>query len=236
MRIMYWLAGLIAITQILPAQDSEAAPAPYPPSCNRFRIEATPVLSLKQRFCLWTDRSLTSGEGLMGALAGAGFAQVTDRSSDLRKGVPGYAIRASTRYAQSVSKGMGEVVGGYFNREGMRRELGPWQRTPKGSSFGKRVGHVLAAPLWNYADDDATSAVREKRFALSRVAGGLASGFVGMAWEPDRVNTPGRALRRSASAYGGYWVSSFFAEFGNDLMRFPRLLFPQRNPYGAPGK
>lgn len=206
------------------ASAPTSAPLPYPPQCNLYRMEATPVLTVKQRFCLWSDRSLTSGEGLMGAFAGAAYSQFTESSADRRKGFAGFTERASTRYAQSVSKGLGEVLVGYVNREGIRRELGPWQRTPKGTKFGRRLAHAFAAPLWNYADDDATSKVREKRFAFSRISGALASGYVGMAWTPDRLNTPGRALRRSASAYGGYWSSSLFNEFGDDLMQLPRML------------
>ncbi|MEO8127172.1 MAG: hypothetical protein ABI822_08775, partial [Bryobacteraceae bacterium] len=205
------------------AQTTQGGLKFYPPPCNLYRIENTPVLSLRQRLCLWTDRSLTSGEGIMGAAAGAAFAQFTDRSSDLQKGLAGYAERFGTRYAQSTSKGLGEVFAGYLNHEGMRRELGPW-KAPPGSSFGKRLGHAFAAPLWNYDDDDATSAKRGKRFAVSRVAGALASGFVGMAWTPDRLNTPGRALRRSASAYGGYWSSSLLSEFGDDILKLFRRL------------
>ena len=154
----------------------------------------------------------------MGALVSAGYSQFTEKSADRQKGFAGYGERFGIKYAQSVSKGMGEVLVGYANHEGMRRELGPW-KAPAGSSFKKRLGHAFAAPLWNYDDDDAASKSRGKRFAASRVAGALASGFAGMAWTPDRLNTPSRALRRSASAYGGYWGSSMLTEFKDDLLK-----------------
>lgn len=221
----FLLAAVTASHIGLMAQTSASGVVskPSPPACNLYRIESTPVLSLTQRICLWTDRSLTSGEGLMGAAIAGAYSQLTERSSDRRKGFPGYAERFATRYAQSTAKGLGEVFGGYVNHEGLRRELGPW-RSPAGAGFGRRFAHALAAPLWNYEDDDAFRKDRRKRFAFSRVAGALASGFVGMAWAPDRLNTPGRALRRSASAYGGYFSSSLFNEFKGDLMKLFRKM------------
>lgn len=196
----------------------------FPPLCNLHRLENTPVLSFQQRMCLWADRSLFGRETVLGAATSALASQITESAAVRRKGLKGYGERFGTRYAQSTAKGFGEVLGGYLNHEGMRRELGPW-RTPAKGGLGRRILHAAVAPLWNYEDDDAHSQYRGKRFAFSRVAGALASGFVGMAWSPDPVNTPSRALRRSASAYGGYFMSSFRTEFGGDVMKlFKKLL------------
>jgi hypothetical protein len=166
---------------------------------------------------MWVDRSVFSGEGLAGAVTGGAYSQFTERSTDRGKGVAGLATRIGTRYAQSTAKGAGETLGGWIGREDMRREAGPW-RPVHDQSFKARLGHALVAPFWNYSEGPASQR-RTKRFAVSRVAGALASGFMGMAWAPDRLNTPGRALRRSASAYGGYFSSSLLKEFGPELRK-----------------
>lgn len=215
---LLWLAPLGTGAQTF---DPALASKPEAPACNTYRIEETPQLDLKQRLCLWTRRSIFSGEGISGAMVAAGAAQFRDDAADLRKGAAGYAIRFSTRYGQSVAKGMGETIGAYLNHEGARRELGPWKPRPN-QPFGRRLAGALAAPFWNYDDDDPRNPHRRKRFAVSRIAAAFAGGFAGMAWTPDRLNTPGNALKRSGRAYGAYFSSSLWQEFRPDLAKLIR--------------
>lgn len=225
MRPILLLVVVMAGIPSLFAQNA-AEPNVQVPACNHYGIAAADSVRLSQRFCMWVDRSVGTPEGFSGAVAAGLFAQVRERSTDRAKGIVGVGERVGTKYGQSAAKGMGELIGGFVNREDPRREFGPW-RSQRGRSFGARLGHALAAPLWNYENAGHTGddRNRRKRFAFSRVAGAFGSGFSGMAWSPDRLNTPGRALRRSASAYGSYFASALLVEFKADLTAIPRRLF-----------
>jgi hypothetical protein len=67
--------------------------------------------------------------------------------------------------------------------------------------------------------------------AFSKMAGASSSGLVGLAWYPDRLNTPGQVLARTGSAYGGYLASAIFQEFQADIFHgIGKLLGSDRNP------
>lgn len=215
MRYVLNVSILLCFAAVAEAQN---AALPATPSCNLYLMAKEPTLTLKQRLCMWTDRSLLNRESFSGAFVAGVYSQFTERSDDRGKGMAGLATRVGTKYAQSTAKGLGETFGGWIGREDLRKELGPWKPRP-GSKFGARLGYALSAPFWNYREAPIRTNSPRKTFAWSRVAGAFSSGFVGMAWAPDRLNTPGRALRRSASAYGGYFSSSLLNEFGRDLRK-----------------
>src|SRR4051794_30022128 len=102
MSITSFLKAMILAYTVNAAFGQDVSKRFHPPACNLYRIEDTPVLSLKQRFCLWEDRSLFNSETFFGAALGGAYSQLTERASDRQKGFLGYWERTGTKYAQST--------------------------------------------------------------------------------------------------------------------------------------
>src|SRR5207249_2355724 len=137
------------------------------------------------------------------------------------QGVVGFSKRFGTRVAQSATKGTSEaIVDAIFHED-------PRFFPSRKQGFGPRVGFALKH----------TFIVRHNNgkeyLSAGRIAGTFSSGFIGMAWTPDPINSTQNALVRSGTAWGGILASSLFKEFQPDLMKLISSIF--RRPPKARG-
>src|SRR5205823_3742940 len=95
--------------------------------------------------------------------------------------------------------------------------------------FWKRFGFALTHTLIVKNDNG------HEQLSAGRIAGAFSSGFVGMAWTPDPINTTRDALVRSGTAMGGVLAGSMFKEFQPDLMKLASGIF-RRPPKAASNK
>ena len=72
-----------------------------------------------------------------------------------------------------------------------------------------------------------------KKFSAGRLVGAFSSGFVGMAWTPDPINTTANALVRTGTAMGGVLAGSMWKEFQPDLSKLASSIF-RRPPKATP--
>ena len=209
--------------------------APPQPKCNSYVVQKTVTerpkdFSFKQRSCTYLGK-LISGQAFFGPLFMGGVAQFRDDPIEWGQGMKGYLRRVGTRYAQGVAKSTGEFVVSSVLRENPRYE------PSTDTHFWKRAGHGLASAFvvrhLRHCDNDDTGDLSHchRWPALSRMIGAASSGVVGLAWYPDRLNTPGQILARTGSAYGGYVASGIFSEFQADIFRlFGKLVGSDKSP------
>jgi hypothetical protein len=185
---------------------------PVPPQCNSYIVQKTitenpGALSAKQRFCIYADK-IISGEAIFGSAFFAGVAQLRDDPPEFEQGTAGYFRRFGTRYAQGVAKTTGESLAAAFFSEDPRYHPSPgkgfWTR------FGRAASSLAVAQHLNGS----------RWPAISKAVGAASSGTVGLAWYPDRLNTPGQVLARTGSAYGGYLASAIFQEFQGEIFHY----------------
>lgn len=243
--LIFLIARMCALAQdtFAPApQQKTDDPWAHRPVCASLFLASEYRLSQKQRACDWIQNRLLSPAALAGAAAAATLSQFTERSSDRGKGTPGFTTRFSEDFAQSAAKSTGAYLGGLIFQEDPRR-VPPYLVLRGGTpphGFWSRTGHALIGNFISYRcvgelpsqtpggkpQDICGAASQIRRVpALSRILGSLASGFSSELWQPDRLNSPGRALRRSASAYGATFGSSLFTEFKPDIARFGGKFF-----------
>src|SRR5215471_6658546 len=177
------LLSVAASAQQLP--EAPLLPEPRPPDCNNYIMQNTPVFNAKQRACHYVS-NIISPSGTFGSAFFAGIAQWRDDPPEWGQGMQGFGRRFGTRYAQGIAKSTGEFVFGEVFREDPRM-----LPSTKAGFWGRSL-HALVNPL--------VVEVPKKRFAVSRLAGALSSGFAGRAWYPDRLNSIGQAFARSGSA------------------------------------
>jgi hypothetical protein len=185
---------------------------PDPPACNSYIITKTLTenpgdLSTKQRFCIYTGK-VFSGQAIFGPAFMAGVAQFRDDPPEWGQGTRGYLRRFGTRYAQGAAKTTGEFVTGTLLSEDPRYRPSP------GSGFWKRLGRAATSLV-------VSQHLNGSRWpAISKAVGAGSSGAIGLAWYPDRLNTPGQVLTRTGSAYGGYFASAVFEEFQGEIFHY----------------
>jgi len=201
-------------------QDGED-PYARRPVCASMFLNSEFQLSKKQITCDWIQKRMFSPTALVTAAGTAVFSQITERASDRGKGMPGFMTRFSENFAQNAFKSTGAYLGGALFREDPRRNP-PYlamrtQPPPRG--FWKRTGYALKMNVMSYRCTGACTSESDIKTvpAFSRVAGSFASGFSSELWAADRLNSPGRALRRSASAYGSTFMNSLFIEFQPEI-------------------
>jgi hypothetical protein len=219
-----YLVLFIAATSVTAARGQQGDdPFPYRPVCASMFLKSEYQLSGKQRACDWIQNRMFSYTSMAGAAAGAMFSQFTERSTDRGKGTTGFSTRFSENFAQSAFKSTGAYLGGMILGEDPRRDPPYLVRLtePHPKGFWKRTGHALMMNFVSYrcVGSCLTEGDIKKVPAISRMIGSFASGFSSELWAPDRLNSPGRALRRSASAYGMTFAGGFFAEFKPELSR-----------------
>ena len=168
----------------------------------------------KDRVCYWWTGSFNAGM-LFGAAFNTALDPVINGSSNRYwgQGAEGFSKRFGTRVAQSMTKGTGQAVVGALFREDPRfyesRKQGFWPR------FGFAVEHTLIVK-----NDDG-----REQLSAGRIAGAFSSGFLGMAWTPDPINTTSNALVRTGTAMGGVLAGSLWKEFQPDIAKFASALF-----------
>ncbi len=177
-------------------------------------------ISPRDKGCYWWTNSL-SAQVIFGAAFNTALDPVFNGSTDRYwgQGAEGFAKRFGTRVAQSTVKGTSQAVVGALFREDPRfyesRKEGFWPR------FGFAVTHTVIVK------NDSGG----QQFSAGRVAGAFSSGFVGMAWTPDPINTTQAALVRTGTAMSGVLAGSLWKEFQPDIMKLVSGIF--RHPPNA---
>ncbi len=168
----------------------------------------------KDRVCYWWTSSFSGGM-VFGAAFNTALDPIFNGSSNRYwgQGAEGFSKRFGTRMAQSMAKGTGQAVVGSLFHEDPRfydsRKQGFWPR------FGFAATHTLIVK---------NDGGREQ-LSAGRLAGAFSSGFLGMAWTPDPINTTSNALVRTGTAMGGVLAGSLWKEFRPDISRFVSGLF-----------
>jgi hypothetical protein len=215
-----WPQGTIEPEPVYPANR---------PACISFFLKNDYRLTLKQKACDYIQNRFITPTSLAGAAWSAGYSQMTEKPEDRGKGTSGFMTRFATNQAQSSMKATTEFLVGLVSREDPRRAppyLAPFDpnRLPvrPARGFWNRTRRAVMSNLVSYRCVDQCTKAEDVRatFAAAKIAGSFASGFSSMLWAPDRLNTPGRALRRTASAYGGTFANSLFIEFRPEIAAF----------------
>jgi len=214
--------------------------APPEPQCNSYVIAKTVLyhpsaFTFKQRACTYGGK-LISGQAFFGPIFMGGVAQLRDDPPEWGQGMKGYMRRVGTRYAQGTAKSTGEFVFSSILRENPRYE------PSRDKTFWKRLGHSLSTVVVTYHLGDCGKEENDRESlsnchkwpAVSKMVGATSSGLVGLAWYPDRLNTPGQVLARTGSAYGGYVASAVFSEFQAALFRIFGKLVGSDRKYPSP--
>jgi hypothetical protein len=199
-----------------------------PPPCNSFTMQEAERLTWHQKFCYFSENRVLTGSAVFGSLFFSGVAQIRNDPKEWNQGVEGYAKRVGTRYAQGLAKSTAEFLAGALNREDPRSSPpatpGKASNKPESFTLKHRVGSALLRTVWTRRYNGTHG------IAFSKIAGALTSGFIGNAWYPDRLRTPGQAFARSGSAMGGYVMSSLFSEFQPDVFGMVKKLLGLGNP------
>lgn len=172
-------------------------------------------MSLRDKRCYWWTHSF-NGTMVTGAAFNAALDQWVKNSTNNEwgQGAAGFSRRFGTRVSQSMAKGTGQALGGMLLHEDPRLYASHKE------GFGPRLGFALSRTFIVRVDcNPEFDTTCKERLAVGRLGGAFASGFVGMAWTPDRINTPQRALIRSGTAMGGVMAGSLWKEFQPDIMR-----------------
>jgi hypothetical protein len=171
-------------------------------------------MSNKDKACYWWTHSFNA-EMIFGAAFNTALDPIFNGSTDKYwgQGAEGFARRFGTRVTQSMAKGTGQALIGAAFKEDPRfyvsRKQGFWPR------FGFALTHTLIVKNDN----------GRQQLSAGRIAGAFSSGFVGMAWTPDPINTTQAALVRSGTAMGGVLAGSLWKEFQPDVMKLASNIF-----------
>jgi hypothetical protein len=219
------LLTLLVGTAVVSAQISASAAASsgernLPPTFHCGDRADLPMTG-KDKTCYWWVHSFNAQMILGAAFNGLLDPYVNNRTNDYwGQGAAGYFRRFGTRVSQSMAKGTGQAIFGGIFREDPRfypsRKEGFWPR------FGFAFVHTFVVKHNN----------GKEYLSVGRFAGSFSSGFVGLAWTPDPINTNRAALVRSATGMGGVLAGSMWKEFQPDVMKLVSSIF--RRPPKAP--
>lgn len=171
-------------------------------------------MSPKDRVCYWWVNSFNA-QMIFGAAFTTALDPIFNGSTNAYwgQGAEGFGKRFGSRIAQSSVKASGQALVGALFREDPRfydsRKEGFWPR------FGFAVAHTFIVKNDNGG----------QQLSAGRIAGAFSSGFVGMAWTPDPINTTSAAFERTGTALGGVLAGSLWKEFQPDIMKFASGLF-----------
>ena len=232
-RPLNFLILATSITAFGHAQDTEEWTKPERPACLGYTIQTqTAALTAHQKFCYFLKNRAVTPSGIFGSAFTAAFAQLTDNPKEWGQGADGYGRRFGTRFAQGLTKSTTESLVGILDHEDSRlhasNEAGTMLSNP--SRIMPRLGKALLKTVWTPRDPYADGSQRSDSLAYSRIAGSLASGFIGMSWTPDRNNTVGQAFGRTGTAFAGYAATSVWTEFQPDVVRLVGRMIGQRKP------
>jgi hypothetical protein len=187
-------------------------------------------LTGQQKFSYFLRKRAITPSGVFGAAFSAGYAQLTKNPKEWPDDASGYGERFGTRFAQGLTKSATESVVGILDHEDPRRyasaEAGTMFSNP--SRIMARLGKALLGTVWTARDPYADGSTRRPSLANSRIAGSFASGFIGMSWTPERINTVGQAFGRTGTGFAGYAATSVWTEFQPDIRALAGRLFLQR--------
>ena len=187
-------------------------------SCNSYRMSKQASYNQKQRLCYFGER-IISPSAVFGATFNGGIAQWRDDPVEWQQGTRGYLRRFGTRLGQSASKSTAEYASHALLHEDPRpARLGT-------GSVWRRLGYAASNMVFAPTQVSGGRSVGRRRLSPTPIAGALASGFVGMAWYPDRINTVPEAFRRSASSLEGSLSGFVFQEFEPDLVKLFARVF-----------
>jgi hypothetical protein len=185
--------------------------------CEALVLSQATTLSFKQRSCLFAERTF-SKSALFKATFFSGIAQVRNVPYEHNEDLMSFGHRLGTRLAQNTSKNTVEYLVASLNHEDPRFHLSTK------SGFWHRTESALLNTLVAHTDDGAV------RPAFSKIAGALAAGFAGsQCYLPPRTSRLDNVLSRSGLAYGTYFSTAVFSEFGPDLKMFTSRLL-HRHP------
>jgi hypothetical protein len=210
---MIRLLVLGALAMLVRAQSDQGPAEPLPPTFHCGDRDDLPM-SGKDKTCYWWTQSFNAG-----MLFGAAFNTALDpvlNGSTLKywgQGAEGFSKRFGTRVTQSMAKGTGQaLVGAMFHED-------PRFYPSRKEKFWPRVGFALTHTLIVKNDNG------HQQFSAGRVAGAFSSGFSGMAWTPDPINSTGAAMVRVGTSMGGVVAGSFWKEFQPDLTNLASSIF-----------
>jgi hypothetical protein len=213
--------ALVALVAPLVLCAQEAAPAEnLPPTFHCGDRDDLPM-SGKDKVCYWWTQSFNA-QMLFGAAFNTALDPFLNGSTNKYwgQGVEGFSRRFGTRVTQSMAKGTGQAVVGAMFKEDPR-----FYQSRK-EKFWPRVGFALTHTLIVKNDQG------HEQLSAGRIAGAFSSGFSGMAWTPDPINTSGAALVRVGTSMGGVVAGSFWKEFQPDLTNLASSIF-RRPPKAA---
>jgi hypothetical protein len=226
LKLLVTVAFLAGIATAAAQNGSDQPRPPYNPmdqrpKCIAFFLDTDWRLSAKQRACDWVQNRVFSPGAAFAAGWSAGYSQITESSADRGKGTTGYSTRVAENFAQSAFGSTGAFLTAWAFREDPRRSppfLVLRERAPR-RGFWPRLAQGITNNFRAYRCVGAcqTACDVKTQFAISRVAGAFASGFSSQLWSPDRLNSPSRSLRRTASAYGTSFAGSIASEFKPEL-------------------
>jgi hypothetical protein len=225
-RRTIWFMGALALAASIVsggrAQDvRQSIDYPRQPPCLEYTFQTqVTALTPRQKFCYFLKHRAITASGIFGSAFTAAYAQLTDSPSEWGGGTAGYSRRFGTRFAQGLTKSATESLAGIVDGEDPRLHPSPEAGTmfSQPSRIMPRLGKALLRTVWTPRDAYPDGRPRHDSVAYSRIAGSFASGFIGMAWTPDRQNTPGQAFGRTATALGGYAATCVWTEFQPDVI------------------
>lgn len=191
-------------------------------------------MSKMDKGCYWLTQSFNA-QVIFGAAFNAALDQFlkdkkNSTNTEWGQGAAGFSRRFGTRVSQSMAKATGQSL------VGMALHEDPRFYPSRKEKFWPRLGFALSHTVIVRRDcDPSVESQCHEQFSAGRIAGAFSSGFVGMAWTPDSMNTPQRAIMRSGTALSGVIAGSLFKEFQPDLMKLVSRIFsrPPQAPKAA---
>lgn len=212
-------------TSMVVAQNTQPLPdapvyTPSPkPRCDAYTMQTSKSYDLHQKSCFWTSQ-MFSPTAIFGAAFFGGIAQWQNSPPEWPQGMEGFGRRFGTRYVQGMAKSTGTFLVAAAAHEDLRDQRPPCDGTVY--SGWHRFGRTLLGSFYGFKDQTVSASPKtscRNKLLISRVAGALSSGFVGMAWTPDNSNTVSKALVRSATALGGTVGETVWAEYKGDALK-----------------
>jgi len=169
-----------------------------------------------------------------------GFAQWMDSPKEWKQDWTGFGYRVGSRYAQGAAKGLAELAVGAAMRTDPRHvsylsdpgrvadceTIGQVKQRDHSPKVMPRVGHAFLD--WVSVRQSSPCNGGKRLPNLPLFAGAAASGFVGNAWYPEELITPGQAGIRASYSLATALGSSFYTEFQPEIGRALGWIFKRR--------
>lgn len=168
---------------------------------------ALPPLTLGEKAELYSSRTF-SVRTVLGASYAAGIAQWRRTPREWGTGISGYGRRDAAAYGAEVIRHTAEFGVGALLHEDPRFE----PSTHDG--FAARTADVIHHTVFVRTDNGG------HRFAWSRTAASIVTGFAVNSWEPRRLHSTHHALMLSLAGVASYGTGNFMHEFTPDIKRF----------------